>query len=258
MRKLKSLGQHFLNNEAVAANIVNGLLLEEGKINQVVEIGPGEGVLTKYLLENKQVQLKVVEFDRRLPDLLRKKFPSLVGNIIEQDVLKVAFEDYITTPFFLIGNFPYNISSQILFKVLAYKDQIPQMVGMFQKEVAERVAASPNNKSYGILSVLIQAYYQVDYLFTVDKSEFTPPPKVQSGVLRLQRMHDWDEKVDYRKLRQVVKVGFNQRRKKLRNALKSLPLSMEKMQELGIEGLLQKRAEQLSVGDFIQLTYCLL
>lgn len=257
MKKLKSLGQHFLHNDTVAAKIVDSLLLEEGKSVQVVEIGPGEGVLTQHLLDKPTIQLKVVEFDRRLPAILRKKFPALANNIIEKDVLKIDFKEYIQDSFHLIGNFPYNISSQILFKVLANKDQIPQMVGMFQKEVAERVAAEPNNKKYGILSVLIQAYYQVEYLFTVDKNEFTPPPKVQSGVLRLQRIHDFDDKVNYSKLKQVVKVGFNQRRKKLRNALKSLSLSTEKLQELSIEHLLQKRAEQLSVEDFIQLTYCL-
>ncbi len=246
----KYLGQHFLKDENIAKKIVSSL---NGNKNYkaVVEIGPGTGVLTKYLLSDKSFETFVVEIDRESIVFLKKKFPELEKNIIEGDFLKTDLSLLTPHPFAIIGNFPYNISSQILFKVLEYKDQIPEVVGMFQKEVAERIAAPPGNKTYGILSVLTQAFYKIEYLFTVNETVFIPPPKVKSAVIRLTRNKvqqlDCDEELFFK----VVKAGFNQRRKTLRNALKSNP----KIQLQNFESeLLSKRAEQLSVNDFVELT----
>lgn len=253
MRKLKSFGQHFLHNEQIAQAIVDSLLLPETKSYKVVEVGPGEGVLTKYLVKKDHIDFYAVEVDRRLPALLIQKYPVLKNRIINVDVLKLPFDQIIDGYFSIIGNFPYNISSQILFKVLAHRQQVQQVVGMFQREVAQRIASHSGNKSYGVISVLVQVYYKVTYLFEVDAQEFIPPPKVQSAVIRLERRYDLEEKVDYKRLARVVKQGFGQRRKKLRNALKGLPLDGSKLPE----GVLQKRAEQLSVEDFITLSHCL-
>lgn len=258
MKKKKSLGQHFLIDEEVAWQIVNSLQLEENDPQDdhkqlVIEVGPGEGVLTKYLLKQTQFELFLVELDKRLPALLQKKYPQLKNHILEGDVLKMPFDQLFESEFSVIGNFPYNISSQILFKILQHKNQIPQMVGMFQKEVAERVAAEPGSKIYGVTSVLIQLHYQVEYLFTVPPHSFDPPPKVQSGVIRMKRHYNYKDQVEESKFRRVVKQAFSQRRKKLSNALKGLTFDTATLPP----NIFQKRAEELSVVDFITLTQAL-
>lgn len=246
----KHLGQHFLKDENIAKKIVS-YLDENRNYTRIIEVGPGTGMLTKYLLLNKFLETYVVEIDKESIAFLQRKFPELADRIIAGDFLETNLSTISSSPFALIGNFPYNISSQILFKVLDYKNQIPEVIGMFQKEVAERIASKHGNKTYGILSVLLQAFYTIEYLFTVNESVFIPPPKVKSAVIRLTRNNttgiDCDEKLFFK----VVKAGFNQRRKTLRNALRSNP-------NLNIDNcdveLLNKRAEQLSVNDFILLT----
>ena len=215
----------------------------------MLEIGPGMGVLTQFLLK-KDSEVFVVEIDKESVIYLKTNFPQINNHIIEGDFLKLPLKEIFKEPFALIGNFPYNISSQILFKALEHKDIIPEIVGMFQKEVAERVASQPGNKNYGIISVLLQAYYDIEYLFTVNEDVFTPPPKVKSGVIRLIRKENQTLDCDEKLFKRVIKTAFNQRRKTLRNALKSITLVDEKKAEpyLGL------RAEQLSVDDFIQLT----
>lgn len=252
MKKLKSFGQHFLRNQSVAQSIVDALPVTPQK-QLVFEIGPGEGVLTQYLVKRPDIDLRVVEIDNRLPELLLRRFPMLEGNIIHQDVLKVHFEDFAPNnqPFSIIGNFPYNISSQILFKLLDYKDQATQMIGMYQHEVAQRIASTPKSKAYGILSVLAQAYYDAEYLMMVDAREFDPPPKVQSAVVRLQRTDKYEKDIlDQKVFKQVVKQAFNQRRKKLSNALSGIDFDETKLPK----GIFDLRAEQLSVLDFILLS----
>lgn len=244
----KHLGQHFLTDEGIAKRIVDSLTDLEPKI---LEIGPGMGVLTKYLVQDKKVDLQVIELDTESVAYLETHFPSLQGNIISGDFLKMDLDEITPGNINIIGNFPYNISSQIYFKVLEYKHKIPQVVGMLQKEVAERLASPPGNKSYGILSVFLQAYYDVEYLFTVPNHVFNPPPKVQSGVIRIVRNNveklNCNEKLFYR----VVKAGFNQRRKTLSNSLKAIPFDREKIGDLD---LFSKRPEQLSVAQFVELT----
>ncbi|MEN0002553.1 MAG: 16S rRNA (adenine(1518)-N(6)/adenine(1519)-N(6))-dimethyltransferase RsmA [Bacteroidota bacterium] len=248
MKAKKSFGQHFLNREDIAARIAGSLQLNEAT-HKILEVGPGRGMLTKYLLQQDQ-ELLVVEADRDMVLHLKKHYPTLKENIISADFLKVNlklfFED---SPFALIGNFPYNISSQILFKMLEYRDQIPEMVGMFQKEVAERVVAPPGDKTYGVTSVLIQAFYEGHYLFSVEKSSFTPPPKVKSGVIRLVRREtpliNCSEKI----FRRVVKVAFQQRRKMLRNTIKSLIPNDPILKE----SIFEKRPEKLSIEEFAAL-----
>ena len=242
----KNLGQHFLTDLSIAKNIVDTLSFNS--YETVMEIGPGMGVLTQFLLQ-KKCKLVLVEIDKESVVYLQKHFSDGL-TILPADFLKLTLAEYITEPFAVIGNFPYNISSQILFKVLENKHQIPEVVGMFQKEVAERVCAKPNSKVYGIISVLIQYFYEATYLFTVDETVFNPPPKVKSGVLRLKRkttISPIDEKLFF----QVVKTAFNQRRKKLRNAVKSF--GIENLDPT-IDEFLEKRAEQLSVDDFKTLT----
>lgn len=249
LKAKKSYGQHFLTSEAITEQIADGLRLQ-GAYGQVLEIGPGRGMLTKYLLE-KDYQLLVVEADRDMVQYLQRHFPALKERIIPADFLKLKLEDFFgSAPFGLIGNFPYNISSQILFRMLDYKAQIPEMVGMFQKEVAERVVAGPGNKDYGVISVLVQAFYEGEYLFTVDKSHFDPPPQVQSGVIRLLRKANQDLGCDEALFRTVVKTAFGQRRKMLRNTLKPLFGDTSLMDD----PFFQKRPEQLSVADYVQLT----
>lgn len=248
VRAKKHLGQHFLKNEGIAKDIAFSL---SGEYTNILEIGPGMGVLTKYLLQNKVLEeIKVVEIDRESVIYLKENFPSLKNNIYSEDFLKMDLEKIYTSPYAIIGNFPYNISSQILFKTLENRDLIPELVGMFQKEVAERISSKPGKKIYGILSVLLSAYYDIEYLFTVEGSAFLPPPKVKSGVIRMKRNNtkklDCDEKLFTR----VVKTAFNQRRKMLRQSLKSLGKNME---DINPE-ILTKRAEQLSVKDFVYLT----
>jgi 16S rRNA (adenine1518-N6/adenine1519-N6)-dimethyltransferase len=246
VRPKKHLGQHFLTDENIARNIIGSLA---GNHPTVVEVGPGMGILTKYLLQNKEINSFFFEVDRESIEYLEQKYPEIHPRLIAADFL--AFDlSGIPSPFAVIGNFPYNISSQILFKVLAFRNSIPEVVGMFQKEVAERIASPPGSKRYGILSVLMKAFYDVEYLFTVSETVFFPPPKVKSAVIRFKRNDtvslDCDEELFFK----VVKTAFNQRRKTLRNALKSLPLSGSPT----LTGLLGKRAEQLSVQDFVLLT----
>jgi 16S rRNA (adenine1518-N6/adenine1519-N6)-dimethyltransferase len=250
VRPKKSLGQHFLNDQNVARKIVDGLESREEQTLQVLEIGPGMGVLTQYLLQRKNLKLKVVEIDRDSVAYLKKNYRTLDGDIVEGDFLKLDLQSVFQDRFSIIGNFPYNISSQIFFKVLAHRDQVEQVVGMLQKEVADRIASVHGNKTYGILSVLLQAYFSVDYLFKVSPGVFTPPPKVMSAVIRLKRNSRVQLGCDEKLFVQVVKQGFNTRRKTLRNALKNLNLATE----VSSLPLMDKRAEQLSVEEFISLT----
>lgn len=219
VRPKKFLGQHFLTDESIAQQIVDSLILPED-VRQVLEIGPGMGVLTKYLVE-KKFNLHVVELDKESVVYLHENFPKLKEEISEQDVLQMDF-NVLDEKIAVIGNFPYNISSQILFKVLDRKEQVMMLVGMFQKEVAERVTSGPGSKNYGILSVLLQAWYDCEYLFTVDALKFHPPPKVQSGVIRLHRNSRKQLKCAEDVFKKVIKQAFNQRRKTLRNSLKSI------------------------------------
>lgn len=252
MQKVKAkkyLGQHFLTDLDIAKKIVDALKLTD-KYNTVLEVGPGMGVLTQYLIENKNYQTFPVDIDKESIGYLAEKYPNLKGQIIYGDFLQLNLNDVAKNEAFaVIGNFPYNISSQILFKVLDYKNQIPEVVGMFQKEVAERVAAGPGSKTYGITSVLLQAFYDIEYLFTVDEGVFDPPPKVKSAVIRLTRNEKQSLNCDEKRFKQVVKMAFNQRRKMLRKSLKSLLNETNKEHEM-----LTKRPEQLSVADFVELT----
>ncbi len=244
----KSYGQHFLKDLSVAEAIVEGLSSEKG-IN-VLEIGPGQGVLTE-LLQKKEINLKLVEADKDMVNYLAKKFPEMGENIIYLDFLKANLEKVFDgEPMSIIGNFPYNISSQIVFKMLKYYEIVPEMVGMFQLEVAERIVSGPGSKKYGIISVLTQALYEGELLFEVSNKVFDPPPKVMSGVIRLKRKKNINLDYNTSLFKHIVKTSFNQRRKMLRNTLKSL---IEK-NNLGEEELLVKRPEQLSVEDFIYLT----
>lgn len=243
----KHLGQHFLKDESIAKKIVDSLY-EASSMKEVLEIGPGMGVLTKYLVEQKDREISVAEIDTESVVYLKKHFEDI--RIIEGDFLQENWKEHYNSKFNIIGNFPYNISSQIFFKVLELKDTVPMVVGMLQKEVAERLASKEGSKKYGILSVFLQAYYEVEYLFTVKEDVFDPPPRVKSGVIRLKRNNveklDCDEKLFVR----VVKQGFNNRRKTLRNALKPLNLPVELTQE----DVFSKRAEQLNVEQFVHLT----
>ena len=242
----KHLGQHFLTDKNIAAKIVNSLNSE----GQVLEVGPGMGILSDFLLQKPELDVFMVDIDTESYQFLQKKYPQLGPKLINADFLQMDFDAVFTGTFSIIGNFPYNISSQILFKVLDYRNKVPEVVGMFQKEVAERCAAKPGSKEYGILSVFLQAYYKVEYLFTVKAGVFNPPPKVLSGVMRLSRNEIKELGCDEKLFWQVVKAGFNQRRKTLRNALSSL-INKEKMTE---EPMLDLRAERLSVADFVWLT----
>ena len=248
VRAKKNLGQHFLKDKNIALKIVDSL--QADNINRVLEIGPGMGVLTQFLLEKKSYETTVVEIDRESVAYLNTHLPQLGDRIIPKDFLKLNLADYFSEPFAIIGNFPYNISSQIFFKVLEYRDQIPEVVGMLQKEVAERISTGPGSKVYGILSVFLQAFYDIDYLFTVHEDVFSPPPRVKSAVIRLKRNErahlDCDEKLFF----QLVKAGFNQRRKTLRNSVKSFLRD----DELKQDPIFSKRPEQLSVNEFERLT----
>ncbi|RWZ89220.1 MAG: ribosomal RNA small subunit methyltransferase A [Hydrotalea sp. AMD] len=242
----KSLGQHFLVNEAICKKIVAAL--QKNNFSQLLEVGSGGGALTKYLLQIPNIDLKAVEIDTEKVTYLKKTYPNLKNNIIHTDMLEM--DAPFTTHFTVIGNFPYNISSQILFKILEWKQQVPVVIGMFQKEVAQRVAAKPNSKTYGILSVLIQAFYQVEYLFSIEPTAFKPPPKVMSGVIELQRKTVVENMLSEKHFFLLVKTAFNQRRKMLRNAVKNL-FDADTLQA----EIFNKRAEQLSVADFAQLTF---
>jgi len=250
----KHLGQHFLKDLSVAQRIV-GLLSGYQDYRQVLEIGPGTGVLTQYLASMDAYELWLSEVDLESIAYLQTYYPALQARILAEDFLKLALDIRFETPLAIIGNFPYNISSQIFFKILSHRQQVVEVVGMVQKEVGKRLAAPPGNKEYGILSVLLQAYYTVTYQFTVKPGVFHPPPKVDSGVITLQRNAVTQLPCDEKKFATVVKLGFNQRRKTLRNALKSLAIQ-EKLPAAHLY-LLDKRAEELSVADFVQLTQCL-
>lgn len=250
VRPKKHLGQHFLADPNIARNIVNALQLPDG-VKEVLEIGPGMGVLTQYLLQNPAYQTSVVEIDTESVAYLKEHYPALAGRIHATDFLKQRLDTlFPDQPLAIIGNFPYNISSQIFFAVLNNRQQVREVVGMIQKEVAERLAEPPGSKTYGILSVLLQAFYTIEYLFTVPPHVFNPPPKVESAVVRLTRNDveqlDCDEKLFFR----VVKQAFQTRRKTLRNALK--PFGMPP--EATTESIFERRAETLSVADFVKLT----
>lgn len=245
----KFLGQHFLKDLQVAQDIAD--TIDTCPDIPVLEVGPGMGVLTQYLL-HKERPVKVVELDFESVAYLKENFPQLGDNIIEQDFLKMDLSELFgNQPFVLTGNYPYNISSQIFFKMLDYKDLIPCCTGMIQKEVAERIAARPGNKTYGILSVLIQAWYSVEYLFTVHEHVFNPPPKVKSAVIRMTRNSTRKLGCNEKLFKQIVKTTFNQRRKTLRNSIASI---LDKTNPLSADPIFNKRPEQLSVEDFIELT----
>ena len=245
----KHLGQHFLNDENIAKKIADTLSLIGYKT--ILEIGPGMGVLTKYLLDKKDITTYVIEIDSESVEFLKANFLNLGPRIINKDFLKYDINEvFSNNPFAVIGNFPYNISTQIVFKTLELRDQIPEFSGMFQKEVAQRICQKEGSKVYGILSVLTQAFYKAEYLFTVSPNVFSPPPKVDSGVLRLTRKENYKLPCDEKLFFKVVKTAFQQRRKTLRNSLKTFNLS-DNLREDVIFG---KRPEQLSVKEFINLS----
>lgn len=246
VRAKKHLGQHFLKDMNIANKIVDGLT-GHGGYNKVLEIGPGMGVLTQFLLQKPTFSTYVIEIDTESVVYLKKHYEELTPRIIEGDFLKYNTSEVFPEPFAIIGNFPYNISSQIFFKVLEMPDRVPEVVCMLQKEVAQRIASPPGNKDYGILSVLLQAFYDITYLVTVPPGAFDPPPKVQSGVIRLSRNDTKSLACDQKLFFRVVKTAFNQRRKTLRNALKPVC-------EMPENPLLTKRAEQLGVAEFVELT----
>ncbi len=249
VRPKKHLGQHFLRDKNIASKITGALSGHGGYID-VLEVGPGTGVLTDFLLPEYAGRLTLIDLDTESIDYLRQRYSGLTGRIIHADFLKTDLQELMTPPFAVIGNFPYNISSQIFFKVLDCRDDIPEVVGMIQKEVADRLVSPPGNKQYGILSVLLQAYYTLEYLFTVEPGVFHPPPKVRSAVIRLQRNAVRHLGCDEDLFRKVVKQGFQNRRKTLRNALKPLNLPAADTSD----PLFDQRAEQLSVENFVTLT----
>lgn len=244
----KNFGQHFLKDENIANRVSE--TLNDFPTLPVLEVGAGTGMLTKFLLK-RGIDLKVVEIDIESIDYLNEHFPELEGRIIQKDFLKLNLSDYFDTEFCVIGNYPYNISSQIFFKVLDNKDSIPFCSGMIQKEVAERMVASPGSKTYGILSVLMQVWYDIEYLFTVNEHAFIPPPKVKSAVIKLTKNNREKLNCNDKLFKTVVKTSFNQRRKMLRNSIKSL---LSEDSSLPDDPLLKKRPEQLSIEQFEQLT----
>lgn len=271
VRAKKALGQHFLTDLSIAQRIADSLLVpcpgseaqyDESTPLPALEIGPGMGVLTQYLLQRPEVDLRMVEIDTESVNYLLVHFPHVNGHLLEADFLKLKLEKFFSGQFAVVGNFPYNISSQIFFKVLDYKEQVPQVVCMIQKEVAERIAEKPGTKTYGILSVLLQAWYDIEYLFTVGEGAFNPPPKVKSAVIRLVRNSRTDLGCDESLFKTVVKTGFNQRRKTLRNSLKPLIRNKadregwteEQLAEFTADPVFELRPERLSVEDFIALT----
>lgn len=249
VRAKKALGQHFLTDQKVARAIVDAL---HGG-SPVLEVGPGMGVLSQYLLEREDIDLKLVEIDSESVNYLLAHFPGMEGRLMEADFLRLPLDRLFPDKFAIIGNFPYNISSQIFFKILDYKDRIPEVVGMVQKEVAERIAEPPGSKTYGILSVLLQAWYNIEYLFTVGSGCFAPPPKVESAVIRLTRNSRTSLGCDEALFKTIVKTAFSQRRKMMRNPLKPLASSRGKTDILSLP-VFSERPEQLSVEDFVELT----
>jgi 16S rRNA (adenine1518-N6/adenine1519-N6)-dimethyltransferase len=249
VRPKKYLGQHFLKDLGVAQDIAD--TVDACPALPILEVGPGMGVLTQFLMQ-KDREVKVVELDEESVAYLQENFPALEGRIIGSDFLKLPLDEVFGgQPFVLTGNYPYNISSQIFFRMLDYKDLIPCCTGMIQKEVAERIAAAPGSKTYGILSVLIQAWYHVDYLFTVHEHVFNPPPKVKSAVIRMTRNETTDLGCNEQLFKQIVKTTFNQRRKQLRNSIQTI---LPKDNALAADPVFNKRPEQLSVQDFVELT----
>jgi len=244
----KSLGQHFLKDFSIAERIA-GVLAPFPDL-PVLEVGPGTGVLTQFLLKDER-DLTVVELDKDSVAYLNEHYPALKGRIIEADFLKLDLNGLFPDNFCVIGNYPYNISSQIFFKVLDYKDKIPCCAGMLQREMAERMASRPGKKAYGIISVLLQAWYNIEYLFTVEPEVFDPPPKVKSAVIRITRNARTDLGCDEALFKTVVKTAFNQRRKTMRNSLKSL---LEKDNPISALPVFDRRPEQLSVEEFVELT----
>lgn len=269
VRAKKALGQHFLTDLGIAHRIVDSLdvtLCPEACANAPVstlEIGPGMGVISQYLLEREDLDFKMIEIDTESVNYLLSHFPKAYGRVMEGDFLKLRLEAlYQDRPFCVIGNFPYNISSQIFFKILDYRNQVPQVVCMIQKEVAERIAEKPGSKTYGILSVLLQAWYDIEYLFTVGSGAFAPPPKVQSAVIRLRRNSRETLGCDETLFKSVVKTSFGQRRKTLRNSLKPLiqakaareAWSAEQLSSFLMDPVWELRPERLGVEQFIELT----
>ena len=248
VRAKKALGQHFLTDQGIAMTIVDSL--EAGGVRNVLEIGPGMGVLTQYLLKRDDIDLKLVELDGESVEYLLTHFPEMQGKLYEMDYLKLDVHLLFPGEYRVIGNFPYNISSQIFFKILEDKDRVTEVVCMIQKEVADRIAEKPGTKTYGILSVLLQAWYDIDYIISVGSGAFCPPPKVQSAVIRLRRNGRSSLGCDERLFKMVVKTAFNQRRKTLRNALK--PLITDAVDTN--TPVFDLRAERLSVEDFVALT----
>lgn len=251
IRPKKALGQHFLKDMSVAKRTADTINDFSGL--PVLEVGPGTGILTRYLLENKR-DLKVVEVDQESIRYLEDNFPELNGRIINGDFLQLDLNSLFPTPFCVIGNYPYNISSQIFFHVLEYKDKIPCCAGMLQKEVAERLASKPGKKAYGIITVLLNVWYDIEYLFTVGAEVFDPPPKVQSAVIKMTRNKRTEMECDETFFKTVVKTAFNQRRKTMRNSLKTLVGKDAGFLQLPV---FDKRPEQLSVDEFIELTLLL-
>lgn len=280
VRPKKALGQHFLTDLSVAQKIADALVVESETVRgatseagavpsdntaaamPVLEIGPGMGVLSQYLLEREDIDLKMIEIDRESVDYLLTHFPKASGRVIEGDFLKMNLSYFFPGTFAVIGNFPYNISSQIFFRIIDHKGSIPQVVCMIQKEVAERIAEQPGSKTYGILSVLLQAWYDIEYLFTVGEGAFNPPPKVKSAVIHLRRNSRTELGCDEKLFKTIVKTGFNQRRKTLRNSLKPLiadkaareAWTPEQSTEFLSNPVFELRPERLSVEDFIALT----
>jgi 16S rRNA (adenine1518-N6/adenine1519-N6)-dimethyltransferase len=242
----KSLGQHFLKDENISQKIV--AVLQQLPLSKLVEIGPGAGALTKYLIEIPNIEFRAVEVDQEKVDYLLSKYPDLKGKIVHEDFLESQMP--FDSPFIVIGNFPYNISSQIVFRIIEWKQSIQAMIGMFQKEVAQRIVASPGSKIYGVLSVLTQAFFKTEYLFEVSENAFTPPPKVKSAVIMLTPNEEVLPMVNEKKFFLLVKTAFNQRRKMLRNAVKSLFEEAELK-----DPIFDKRAEQLSASQFAELTF---
>ena len=262
VRAKKALGQHFLTDQGIAKAIVDALEIPAGTVSPVLEVGPGMGVLTQYLLQRSDVDLKLVEIDGESVEYLRAHFPDMQGRLLQEDFLKMQLGKHFQGAFAVIGNFPYNISSQIFFKILDHREQVPQVVCMIQKEVAERIAEGPGTKAYGILSVLLQAWYDIEYLFSVGSGCFAPPPKVQSAVIRLRRNGRQSLGCDEALFKTVVKTAFGQRRKMMRNPLKPLARAKAQRENWSEDQLaaflrdpvFDLRPEQLSVEDFIALT----
>lgn len=250
MKAKKSYGQHFLTNEDFAQRIADGLLLTD-TYDKVLEVGPGQGFLTKYLLKKESFKTYSIDADVDMIQFMKYNYPEMSERLIKANFLRIDFKEIVGEESFgLIGNFPYNISSQIVFKMLDNKEQIPEMVGMFQKEMAERIVATPGGKDYGVIAVLTQAYYEGKMMFYVTPDNFDPPPRVQSAVIRLTRKANQDLGCDYQVFRKVVKQAFSQRRKMLRNTMKVFLKGSPKLQD----EFFNNRPERLTVEEFVQLT----